>query len=223
MGWLEDNPVYITKQYEQSNLSDLHAHIEGRPLGTWVTIGDSGLVANHIPFLIDSQRGEFGTLVGHVAKANPVWRSLTGEKESIVIFQGPEAYISPSWYASKNEHGKVVPTWNYAVVHAHGSAQAIHDRAWLMQLVERLTARHESYRAAPWKVSDAPADYISRRIDAIVGIEIPIRRIEGKWKASQNQPQADKRGIIAGLDGEARSGSAQMARLVEKHAGEQQG
>jgi transcriptional regulator len=179
-----------------------------------VTTGDAGLVANHIPFLIDAARGEFGTLVGHVAKANPVWRSLPAEKESMVIFQGPDAYVSPSWYPSKKEHGKVVPTWNYAVVHAFGSPQAIHDHAWLLDLVERLTTKHESGRPASWKVTDAPADYISKRLDVIVGIEIPIRRIEGKWKASQNQPLPDKMGIVAGLNAEARPASAEMARLV---------
>lgn len=212
--------LYIPKHYENSDVRQLHALIDQHPLGTWVTVGSEGIVANHIPFLIDAQRGEFGTLVAHIAKANPVWRALADGNESIVIFHGPEAYVSPSWYPSKKEHGKVVPTWNYVAVHAHGPARAIHEHAWLMALVERLTARHEAGRAEPWKVSDAPADYVARRINAIVGIEIPVMRIEGKWKVSQNQPRADMQGIVAGLDGEARTGSAQMARLVEKHFGD---
>jgi len=206
--------LYIPKHYEEKDIAILHALIAAHPLGAWVTTGDAGLVANHIPFLLDATRGEFGTLVGHVARANPVWRSLSGENESLVIFQGPDAYVSPSWYPSKKEHGKVVPTWNYAVVHAFGTPQAIHDHAWLMALVERLTKKHESGRPAPWKVTDAPADYISKRLDVIVGIEIPIRRIEGKWKASQNQPLPDKMGIVAGLEAEGRSESVEMARLV---------
>jgi transcriptional regulator len=207
--------VYIPKHYEKSDLAELHALIDEHPLGTWVTVGgDSGLVANHIPFLIDSQQGEFGTLVGHVARANPIWRSLAAGNESLVIFQGPDAYVSPSWYASKMEHGKVVPTWNYAAVHAHGSARAFDEHASLMSLVERLSAKHESGRADPWKVSDAPADYIARRLEAIVGIEIPIRRIEGKWKVSQKELPPDRRGIAAGLEAQAQPGSAAMARLV---------
>jgi transcriptional regulator len=206
--------LYIPKHYEEKDIAILHALIDAHPLGAWVTTGDAGLVANHIPFLIDAARGEFGTLVGHVAKANPVWRALPAENESMVIFQGPDAYVSPSWYPSKKEHGKVVPTWNYAVVHAFGSPQAIHDHTWLLDLVERLTTKHESGRPASWKVTDAPADYISKRLDVIVGIEIPIRRIEGKWKASQNQPLPDKMGIVAGLNAEARPASAEMARLV---------
>jgi transcriptional regulator len=207
--------VYIPKHYAKSDPAELHALIDQHPLGTWVTVGgDFGLVANHVPFLLDSERGEFGTLVGHVARANPVWRSLAADNDSLVIFQGPDAYVSPSWYPSKAEHGKVVPTWNYAAVHAHGSARAIDDRASLMSLVEKLTARHETGRADPWKVSDAPADYIARRLDAIVGIEIPIRRIEGKWKVSQKEAPPDRRGIVAGLEAQAQPGSAAVARLV---------
>jgi transcriptional regulator len=208
--------LYVPKHYEEKDIAVLHALIDAHPLGAWVTTGNAGLVANHIPFLIDAARGEFGTLVGHVAKANPVWRALSGENESLIIFQGPDAYVSPSWYQSKKEHGKVVPTWNYAVVHAFGTPRAIPDHAWLMALVDRLTTKHESGRTAPWKVTDAPADYISKRLDAIVGIEIPIRRIEGKWKASQNQPLPDKLGIIAGLHAEARPESTEMARMVAK-------
>jgi len=216
--YLRESPVYIPQHYEEQDPAALRALIEAYPLGAWVTPDDGGIVVNHIPFLIDAQRGAFGTLVGHVAKANPVWRSLTDEHESVVIFRGPEAYVSPSWYPSKAEHGKVVPTWNYAAVNAFGSARAIHEQAWLLGLVERLTAIHESRRAAPWKVSDAPSDYIARRLQAIVGIEIPIRRIEGKWKVSQNQSPADRQGIVAGLDAEAQAEPTAMARLVEKHA-----
>jgi transcriptional regulator len=208
--------LYIPKHYEEKEIAVLHALIDAHPLGAWVTTAGAGLVANHIPFLIDAARGEFGTLIGHVAKANPVWRSLSGENESLVIFQGADAYISPSWYPSKKEHGKVVPTWNYAVVHAFGTPTAIHDHAWLMTLVERLTTKHESGRQSPWKVADAPADYVSKRLEVIVGIEIPIRRIEGKWKVSQNQPLPDKLGIVAGLNAEACAESTEMARLVAK-------
>lgn len=205
--------MYIPQHYEVKDLRILHALIDAHPLGAWVTAGSSGLNVDHVPFLLDPERGEFGTLVAHVARTNPVWRSLSGEDESVVVFRGPDAYVSPSWYPSKREHGKVVPTWNYAVVHAFGSPRAIHDHAWLMALVDRLTTKHESGRVEPWKVTDAPAQYIARRIDAIVGIEIPIRRIEGKWKVSQKESIADRRGIAAGLLEQAQPDPA-MARLV---------
>ena len=209
--------MYIPKHYEMKDVGSLHALIDAHPLGAWVRQGDDGLAVDHIPFLIDAAGGEFGTLTGHVAKANPVWRTLAEDRESVVVFRGADAYVSPSWYPSKREHGKVVPTWNYAVVHAFGTARAIHDHGWLMRLLERLTARHESARHAPWSVGDAPADYIARRLDAIVGIELPIRRIEGKWKASQKESEADRLGIAEGL--RADPASQAMAKLVEQYSG----
>ena len=197
----------------------MHALIDAHPLGAWVRRGDGGFEVDHIPFLVDPGHGEFGALVGHVARANPVWRSLSAAGESVVIFRSPDAYISPSWYPSKKEHGKVVPTWNYAVVHAFGVARAIEDHGWLRALVEKLTDRHEGGRAQPWRVADAPADYIGRRLDAIVGIEMPIRRIEGKWKVNQKDTSADKRGIIAALGAEtAETDSRAIARMIEGRA-----
>jgi transcriptional regulator len=210
--------LYIPKHYEETNLAVLHGLIAAHPLGAWVTTDSAGLAVDHIPFHVDAGRGEFGTLVGHVAKANPVWRSLSGENESAVIFRGVDAYVSPSWYPSKQEHGNIVPTWNYAVVHAFGKARAIHDHAWLLALLERLTAQHESGRAEPWRVGDLPANNLARRLDAIVGIELPIRRIEGKWKASQKEAPCDRLGIAAGLRQEANAEA--MARLVEVRAPE---
>lgn len=206
--------MYLPKHYEVTNVEVLHALIDAHPLGAWVTTGEGGLAIDHIPFLVDATRGEFGTLIGHVARANPVWRSLADARESVVMFRGPDAYVSPSWYPSKREHGKVVPTWNYAVVHAFGAARAIHDHGWLLALLERLTQRHEASRAEPWHVADAPADYVARQLDAIVGIELPIRRLEGKWKVSQNQPAPNRRGVVAGLRAEPH-GEA-MAALVER-------
>jgi transcriptional regulator len=206
--------MYVPKAFEETDRSVLHDLIATHPLGAWVIGGESGLVANHIPFEIDRDRGELGTLVAHVAKANPVWRSAA-QSESIVIFQGPESYISPSWYATKARDGMVVPTWNYAVVHAHGSARVIHDEAWLHALVARLTARHESAERRPWQVSDAPADFIAKLVKTIVGIEIPIARLEGKWKTSQNRPD-DTRGIAAGLRQRRDTDADAMAKLVEE-------
>lgn len=198
--------MYLPTHFEQSDRGALHALIRAHPLGAWVVQGGDGLDANHIPFLLDAQRGPLGTLVGHVARANPVWRALGAEggADSLVIFQGAQSYVSPSWYASKREHGKVVPTWNYAVVHAHGAPRAIHDRQWLRELVTRLTAEHEqriaaTSSAAPWQVADAPHAFIDGMLDAIVGIEIPIARLAGKWKTSQNRTEADRRGVAAAL------------------------
>ena len=208
--------MYLPAHFEETDSAALHALIRAHPLGAWVVQdGDAGLAANHIPFLLDAQHGPLGTLVGHVARANPVWRALDGT-ESLVLFEGPQSYVSPSWYASKREHGKVVPTWNYAVVHAHGAARAIHDRQWLLELVTRLTAEHEAMSAEPWQVADAPRDYIERMLDAIVGVEIPIARLIGKWKVSQNRAQADRQGVAAGLLAHRKNDeAAAMAALVE--------
>ena len=209
--------MYIPKQHEEFDLSVLHALIRAHPLGTWVTQSDGELLANHIPFLIDPARGEHGTLVGHVARANPVWKSFSSTINSVVIFQGAESYITPSWYPSKHEHGKAVPTWNYAVVHGHGIPQAIEDRDWLLEHLTQLTNTHEAEQALPWKVSDAPQDFTERLMQAIVGIEIPIARLVGKWKVSQNRPEPDKIGVVAGLLSRGDSQSKTMASLVRKH------
>jgi transcriptional regulator len=204
--------MYTPKHFEETDLGVLHALMRAHPLATWVTTDADGvLVANHVPFLVDPDRGEHGTLVAHVARANPVWRTGT---RSIVVFQGAQAYISPSWYPGKQDHGKVVPTWNYAVVHAHGTLRAIEDRDWLLRLVTRLTDTHEAGSAAPWKVADAPADYVDQMLKAIVGIEIPIERIEGKWKVSQNRPAVDRLGVADGLSARGDAQAAAMAALI---------
>lgn len=209
--------MYVPKHHEESEISVLHALITAHPLGTWVTQGDAELITNHIPFLLDPGRGANGTLVGHVARANPVWQSFSTTMNSVVVFQGAEKYITPSWYAAKQAHGKVVPTWNYAVVHAHGLPRAIEDRNWLLDLLNRLTNLHEAEHAVPWKVADAPADFIERLLPTIVGIEIPIARLVGKWKVSQNRPDADKLTIVAGLLARDDEQSRQMAALVGQH------
>ncbi len=211
--------MYLPKHFEESDPQVLHALIRAHPLGTWVTQHEGELLANHIPFLIDPARGANGTLVGHVARANPVWRSFSETVESLVVFQGPESYITPSWYPSKREHGKVVPTWNYAVVHAHGVPRAIDDREWLRGLVNRLTDTHEAAMARPWQVADAPPEFIDRQLEAIVGIEIPLARLVGKWKVSQNRPAPDRRGVAAGLLGRGDAPAGEMAALVQRKPG----
>ena len=214
--------MYVPKHFEERDIAVLHALIGSHPLGAWVTQAGAQLVVNHIPFLVDSAKGEHGTLVGHVARANPIWRSFSKDMASLVIFQGPQAYISPSWYPSKHEHGKAVPTWNYAVVHAQGLPRAIEDKDWLFQLVTHLTNTHESGQAVPWSVSDAPADYIDKMLTAIVGVEIPITTLTGKWKTSQNRPFPDKLGTIAGLHGRSDANSREVAALVQRHTASKQ-
>ena len=206
--------MYLPRHFAETDSQVLHALIRAHPLGTWVTHGDGELVANHIPFLVDPARGEFGTLTGHVARANPVWQSFSGGANSLVVFQGPQTYITPSWYPGKAAHGKVVPTWNYAVVHAYGLPRAIEDRDWLLQHVSELTSTHEARQAHAWKVGDAPADFIARQLQAIVGVEIPIAKIAGKWKVSQNRVESDRLGVIAGLTGHEDTQSRDMATLV---------
>lgn len=209
--------MYVPKHHEESDISVLHALMRSHPLSTWVTQGDGELLANHVPFLVDPACGEFGTLIGHVARANRVWQSFSKTVNSVVVFQGPQTYITPSWYPSKHAHGKAVPTWNYAVVHAHGLPRAIEDREWLLQHVNQLTNVHEAKQALPWKVADAPPEFTDKLLQSIVGIEIPITRLVGKWKVSQNRPEPDKLGVVAGLLAREDAPSREMASLVKKH------
>jgi transcriptional regulator len=206
--------MYLPKHFEEARVEVLHELIRAHPLGALVTLGADGLEANHIPFEVDPDPAPFGTLRGHVARANPVWRELSRGADALVIFQGPATYVSPSWYPSKQEGGKVVPTWNYAVVHAYGTLRAVDDPAWLRAFVEKLTDRHEAGRAARWKVTDAPADYVDKMVTAIVGIELPIARVLGKWKVSQNRPARDREGVVAGLQQQGSDVSTAMAELV---------
>jgi transcriptional regulator len=187
--------VYLPKHFEQNDPQALHALMREHPLATLVSRGDEGLTADHVPLEYD---GASNTLRGHVARANPVWRHAAGQPV-LAVFCGPQAYISPSLYRSKAEHHKVVPTWNYAVVHAHGPLQVVEQAPWLHALVSRLTGHHETVRAQPWAVSDAPDDYVQQMLRAIVGIEIPVGRLIGKWKVSQNRSDADRAGVAAGL------------------------
>jgi transcriptional regulator len=207
--------MYLPKHFEETNVETLHQLIRAHPLGALVTLTPGGLDANHIPFEVDPGPGPFGTLRGHVARANPVWREAAGA-ETLVLFQGTETYISPAWYPSKQETAKVVPTWNYVVVHAHGPLRVIDDRDWLRAFVSRLTDRHEAARQDPWKVTDAPADYIETMLGAIVGVEIPIARLTGKWKASQNRPASDRAGVVAGLQQRGDAAATDMADVVRR-------
>jgi transcriptional regulator len=198
--------MYLPKHFEQQNPAEIHALMQAHPLATLVSTGADGLTADHVPVEYDVASR---TLRGHVARANPLWQQADGQPV-LAIFSGPQAYVSPSWYPSKASTHKVVPTWNYTVVHAHGRLQAVEQAPWLHALVTRLTDHHEAPRAAPWAVADAPDDYVQQMLRAIVGIQIPVERLIGKWKVSQNRSEPDRLGVAAGLE----SSAAAMAALV---------
>lgn len=208
--------MYQPAHFTQQDRAALHALIEAHPLATLVTQRDGELVVDHVPLLLDAGRGAHGTLVGHVARANPLWRTPGA---SVAVFHGPQGYVSPAWYPGKRVHGKVVPTWNYVVVHAHGTLRAIDDAAVLRQIVTRLTDRHEARGAAPWRVSDAPADYLDAMLQAIVAIELPIERIEGKWKLSQNRAADERAGVAAGLRAQPGAAAHELADWVAQASG----
>lgn len=211
--------MYVPAHFAETRVEVLHELVRAHPFGALVVLASHGLDANHIPFEIDPNPAPLGTLRGHVARANPVWRDFSADVEALVMFQGPHAYVSPGWYPTKSEHGKVVPTWNYAVVHAHGPLRVIDDPKWLRQFVDTLTQRYEAPRTEPWKVSDAPADFIETLIGSIVGIEIPIARLTGKWKVSQNRPEKDRAGVIKGLLEQSSEMHEAMGRLVQRKGG----
>jgi len=210
--------MYNPPLFREERVPVLHQMIREHGLATLVTLGPEGLTADHLPMELDADAGPLGMLVGHVSRANPVWRRPAGDVEALAVFHGPQSYITPAWYETKRESGKVVPTWNYVVVHAHGPIRAIEDRAWLRAFVERLTDRHESGRPDPWHVTDAPEDFVEGLLKGIVGIEMPIARIEGKWKVSQNRPAADRDGVAAGLRTLDEPRHRAMARLVDEGA-----
>lgn len=207
--------MYLPSHFEEPRIEILHELMRNHPLSTLITLTADGLNANHIPLELDPEPTPYGTLRGHVARSNPLWQNFNPAVETLVIFQGANSYITPSWYATKKETGKVVPTWNYAVVHAYGALKIIEDKVWLRGLVERLTDHHESEMETPWKVSDAPENYIEPLLNAIVGIEIPITKISGKWKVSQNQPQANRVGVIDGLHDMKDDNAETMAVEIE--------
>ena len=210
--------MYIPQQFEETEVEVLHRLIRAHPLGALVTLTPNGLDANHIPFLVHPEPAPYGILYAHVARANPVWRDFARAGQALVIFQGPERFISPSWYPSKQETGQVVPTWNYAVVHAHGPLQVIDDPGWLRAHLTEMTNQQEAGRSVPWKVADAPAAYIDKLLAAIVGLALPIARLIGKWKVSQNRPAADREGVIEGLLQEGADPAVVMAGLVRQYA-----
>jgi transcriptional regulator len=206
--------MYRPPHFDEQRVPVLHDFIRQQSFATLVTLGSDGLIASHLPMLLDAAPAPFGTLRCHVARANTQWRDPKAEVPALVIFGGPQAYVSPGWYATKQETGKVVPTWNYAVVHAYGTLRIFEDADSLRALVRALTDRHEAGRTQPWSIDDAPAEFIDRQLKGIVGIEMPISRLEGKWKLSQNRPAEDRAGVIGGLRELSDDGSAAIAELM---------
>ncbi len=205
--------MYQPPHHREDRLEVQHALIRAHPFGTLTTLGSTGLIANAIPFILE-ETPPLGLLKGHVARANTQWRDFDPAVDALVVFQGVETYITPSWYETKRQTGKVVPTWNYAMVHAWGPMRVTQDRAWLAAQIAELTRLQEASRAEPWAVADAPERFIESQLKGIVGIEIPISRIEGKWKVSQNRPEADREGVVAGLRAAGGNERIAMAELV---------
>ncbi|WP_248918047.1 FMN-binding negative transcriptional regulator [Pseudomonas entomophila] len=203
--------MYNNKPHQEHDLTRLHRHMLETRLALLVSHGEQGLLATHLPVLVDTADGEFGTVYGHLARANPQWRDLEQGGEALLVFPGADAYISPGYYPSKADNPKVVPTWNYLSVHAYGPIEVIHNAQPLLDIVSRLTDRHEQGREQPWNVVDAPADYLEGMLRAIVGIRMPIARLQGARKLSQNRSAQDIAGVREGLGASADTLDNQLA------------
>ena len=207
--------MYVPPHFLEDDKAALHRAIGETRLATLVTLGSEGMEASHVPILLDEGEGPYGAIRGHLARANPQWRRATAETPALVMFLGPDAYVSPNWYATKRETGKVVPTWNYLAIHAYGRVEFFEDAERLRAIVTSLTQRHEGRREKPWAVSDAPEDYIQAQLRGIIGFRLPIDRLEGKWKLSQNRPEADRRGVVEGLEGEGGAPESAIAQRMK--------
>lgn len=208
--------MYTPPHFQEERIALMHALIRDHPFATLITLQGGQISISHLPMLLSAAEGQNGLLTGHLARANPQIAKATDGSSAIAIFQGPHGYVSPSWYPSKPDDGRVVPTWNYATVHAHGAIRTFDDPVRLRALVDRLTETHEARFAQPWSTADAPAAFIDRQLKGIVGLELPIGRLEGKWKLSQNRTQADREGVIAGLAESGNPGDAALAALMRQ-------
>jgi len=208
--------MYIPRHNEENRVPVMRGLMVSHPLATLVTLGTSGLFASHVPMLLEDDGSQFGVLRCHISRANTQWRDYSPTVDALAIFAGHQHYITPTWYPGTKEHGKEVPTWNYVVVHAYGPLKVIHDEQWLLTNVEKLTNIHEAGSPVPWKVSDAPADFIRSQLRGIVGLEIPIRRLEGKWKVSQNRTERERNGVMEGLEKLNTPESLAMKALVDR-------
>lgn len=210
--------MYVPPAFRMDELPDLHAAMGAARLATVVTATEDGLMATPLPLFLVAEEGPFGTLYGHLARANPQW-STPSRGEALAVFAGPDAYVTPSWYASKREHGRVVPTWNYETVQAHGVPEFFEDEERLLGAVTRLTERHEAGRLAPWAVTDAPERFVRGQLRGIVGLRLPIARIMGKRKMSQNRSAEDRAGVAAGLGASDAPADRAVAERVARGIG----
>jgi transcriptional regulator len=209
--------MYTPPQFKVEDIGEAHALMRARPFAVLVTLGSDGLTATHLPTVLKTDgSGQLGRIECHLARPNPQWKTLSGEVDALVIFQGAEAYVRPGWYASKAEHGKAVPTWNYAVVHAYGRLEVVQDQAWLLAHVSDLSDQQEAPYAARWATSDAPESYMAVMARGIVGLKLEITRLEAKVKMSQNREDRDRAGVVEGLRERALGQDAEAAALVEK-------
>jgi transcriptional regulator len=207
--------MYIPPAFQENDIATLHAAIRAARLSTFITATAEGLIGSPLPMILDETEGPHGTLYGHVARANPQWK-LAPVGDAMAVFMGPDAYVTPSWYATKRETGKVVPTWNYIAVHVYGPVEFFEDASRLRDVVTRLTNLHESPRAAPWAVTDAPEEFIKSQLRGIVGLRMPISRIDGKRKMSQNRSAEDRAGVVDGLAASADATDRAVADLIPK-------
>ncbi len=208
--------MYIPTANSETRLSVLRQMMAAHPLAGVVTLGQDGLIATHMPLVLEDDGSEFGVLKGHVSRANPQWRNPAPNVDALAIFSGPQHYISPNWYPGKLDDGKEVPTWNYVVVHASGPLRIVEDAEWLLAHLNSLTNTHEAASPMPWRVSDAPAEFIATLLKGIVGFELPIRKLEGKWKVSQNRNEADRQGAVEGLTRLGTKEGRDMAGLISE-------
>jgi transcriptional regulator len=210
--------MYLPAAFAETDVEKLHEAIRASGLATVVTLAADGLVASHVPLLLEAEPAPYGTLLGHFAVANPQAKPPRPGVEALAMFLGPDAYVSPGWYKTKQETGKVVPTWNYVAIHAYGTLELFDDAASLRALVARLTQRHEAALAEPWSVDDAPEAFVQSQLKAIVGFRLPITRLQGKWKMSQNRAPADREGVVQALSREADPVKKAVAELVKNRS-----
>jgi transcriptional regulator len=206
--------MYLPEKFKESRPEVLQAIMRSHPLATLVVLGDNGVIANHVPMVALVEPTPWGRLRGHIARANPLWKQYRSGSEALAIFHGPQAYISPNFYASKQQTGEVVPTWNYAVAHARGPLEFTHDAGWLRELVGGLTKHHEASQPRPWQVDDAPGEFTQSMLGLIVGFELMITSLVGKLKLSQNRTDEDRRGVLAGLKAAGDANSLEVADML---------
>jgi len=208
--------MHIPKAFEQNNQDHLHDIIAKHPFATLITHSESGIEVNHIPFFLDKPNGKY-VLQGHIAKANPLWKSVNEQSEVLLVFHGPNCYISPNHYPTKKDNGRAVPTWNYVAVHVKGVLTFRFDDEFKLRMLDNLTKQHEAEQETPWSIHDTPEQYINSMLPAIVGLEIKITAITGQWKVSQNQPEVNKQGVIEGLNKQQTNDALKIAELVQAH------